>query len=320
MKILLIGIGRWGKNHFKVLPGLCDELFVSDIEKSMIEGLPIDKEHFSTSYQDFIDRVDAVDIVTATDTHFRLVMECLGRGKHVFVEKPIAMHTGEARLMQKEADERHLTLQVGHIYRYHPNTARVKQCIENGELGEIRYAYGHFMRFKRPRMDVGVTQTDAIHYFDLFNYLLGSLPDKVTSTVKHYLKLPHDDTSVSILDYQGKMVFVEASYMTPENRRDIVIIGDKASLQCNYEKTYFVIFEGHHELKDGEWVATEGNVRPVFTGDTQPLLIELGSFVKSIKDQSKPLADGKVGYEALKIVEACHESSMKEKTVEIKWS
>ena len=69
----------------------------------------------------------------------------------------------------------------------------------------VQYAYGHFMGFKRPRTDVGVTQTDAIHYFDLFNYLFGGPPQAVTAVVRHYLDLPLDDTSISVLEYGKKL-------------------------------------------------------------------------------------------------------------------
>lgn len=68
-------------------------------------------------------------------------------------------------------------------------------------------------------MDVGVTQTDAIHYFDLFNYLFGELPHAVRAVVRHYLNLTLDDTSISVLEYGEKLTFVEAGYMPPETRR-----------------------------------------------------------------------------------------------------
>ena len=84
---------------------------------------------------------------------------------------------------------------------------KIKSLIEEGRLGRVQYAYGHFMGFKRPRTDVGVTQTDAIHYFDLFNYLLRELPHAVRAVVRNYLNFPLDDTSISILDYRGEDCF-----------------------------------------------------------------------------------------------------------------
>ena len=85
--------------------------------------------------------------------------------------------------MISQAGKRGLILQVGHLYRYHPASLKIRGFIEEGKLGEVQYAYGHFIGFKRPRTDVGVTQTDAIHYFDLFNYLFGSPPQAVRAVV-----------------------------------------------------------------------------------------------------------------------------------------
>ena len=118
--------------------------------------------------------------------------------------------------MITQANKKGVILQVGHVYRYHPASSKIKSLIGEGRLGKVQYAYGHFMGFKRPRTDVGVTQTDAIDYFDLFNYLLREPPQAVTAVVKNYLNFPLDDTSVSILDYHGKIVFIEAGYMPPK--------------------------------------------------------------------------------------------------------
>jgi predicted dehydrogenase len=179
--------------------------------------LSIPSDRLSTNYQDFLGRVDGVDVVTPADSHLRICKECFEKGKDVFVEKPIALTSAEAKEMIFQADKRGLILQVGHLYRYHPASSKIRGFIEEGRLGKVQYAYGHFIGFKRPRTDVGVTQTDAIHYFDLFNYFFGGPPQAVRAMVRHYLNLPLDDTSFSTLEYGEKLVFIEAGYMSPEN-------------------------------------------------------------------------------------------------------
>lgn len=322
MKLLLIGIGRWGKNHLKVLTDLVDELYVVDsdpIQLKACQEFLIPEDHLSTNYRDFIDRVDGVDVVTPADSHLTICEECFDKKKDVFVEKPIALTTSEAKKMITQAKERGMILQVGHIYRYHPAASKIKQILEAGRLGTVQYAYGHFMGFKRPRADVGVTQTDAIHYFDLFNYLFSEPPKAVTAVIKNYLNLPLDDTSVSVLDYRGKIVFIEAGYMPPEKRRDIAIVGDRASLYCDFAKSSLLFCENHHETQEGRCVALEGDVKGISIDPGEPLKIELKAFLDSIKNRLKPLADGQAGYEALKIVEACYASSLSGKRLEIDW-
>lgn len=322
MKLLLIGVGRWGRNHLKALKNLVDELYVVDDDPSQLKTcgeFSIPGDHLSTNYHDFLDRIDGVDIVTPADSHLAICMDCFMKGKDVFVEKPIALTSQQAKEMVHQAEKNRLILQVGHIYRYHPASSKIKQIIEEGRLGTVEYAYGHFMGFKRPRMDVGVTQTDAIHYFDLFNYLFNKPPQSVTAVIKKYLSLHLDDTSISVLDFQGKIVFIEAGYMPPERRRDIAIIGDRASLYCDFQKNSLLFCDNHHERKGEKCVAIEGEVQGISIEAEEPLKIELEAFLDSMRNRSEPLANGKAGYEALRIVEACHESSQSGKRIEIDW-
>ena len=322
MKILLIGVGSWGKNHLKALIDLVDELYVVDSDPNQLticKELSIPQDRISTNYQDFLDHVNGVDVVTPADSHLKICKECFENGKDVFVEKPIALTSAEAKEMISQADNRGLVLQVGHLYRYHPASSKMKSFIEEERIGKLQYAYGHFMGFKRPRTDVGVTQTDAIHYFDLFNYLFGKPPQAVRAVVRHYLNLPLDDTSISILEYGQKLVFVEAGYMPPENRRDISIIGDRGSLYCDFKKKSLSFYDNRHEKRGERWVALEGGVNEISLGSEEPLKLELKSFLDSMKNRSKPLADGQAGYEALKIVEACYESSQSGRRIEIDW-
>jgi len=322
MKLLLIGVGRWGKNHLKALRKLVDELYVADSDPNQLEvckEFSIPSDHLSIHYQDFLDQVNGVDIVTPADNHLIICSDCFKEGKDVFVEKPMALTSQEAKEMIHQAKRSRLILQVGHIYRYHPATSKIKQMIEEGRLGPVQYAYGHFMGFKRPRMDVGVTQTDAIHYFDLFNYIFGRPPQAVTAVIRNYLNLTVDDTSVSALDYQGRIVFIEAGYMPPEKKRDIAIVGDRASLYSDFSKDSLLFCDNRHEKQGSKCVAVEGNAQEISMKSGEPLAIELKAFLDSIKNRSKPLADGQAGYEALKVVEACYESSRSGKRVEIEW-
>ncbi len=322
MKLLLIGIGRWGKNHLKTLTKLADELYVVDSDSSQLKAcreFSIPEDHLSTDYHDFLDRVDGVDVVTPADNHLAICTDCFDKKRDVFVEKPIALTSQEAKEMIGLAKKKGVILQVGHVYRYHPASSKIKSLIEEGRLGKVQYGYGHFMGFKRPRTDVGVTQTDAIHYFDLFNYLFGGPPQAVTAVVKNYLNFPLDDTSISVLDYHGKMVFLEAGYMPPEKRRDIAIVGDRASLYCDFQKNSLLFYENRHERQGEKCVAFEGEVQNIPFELEEPLTTELKAFLDSIRNRSKPLADGQTGFEALKIVEACYRSSQSGKKVEMKW-
>ena len=120
MKLLLIGVGRFGKNHLKTLVDLVDELYVVDSDPNQLkacEEFSIPRDRLSTDYHDFLDRVEGVDVVTPADSHLSICKECFEKGKDVFVEKPIALTSAEAKEMISQAGKRGLILQVGHRYR-----------------------------------------------------------------------------------------------------------------------------------------------------------------------------------------------------------
>ena len=101
-------------------------------------------------------------------------------------------------------------LQVGHIFRFHPVTAAVRAALAAGRLGRLRFATGRFSGFKRPRTDVGVTQTDAIHYFDLFAYLFERAATRVSAVQRDYLGRGLDDMSVTTVEYGDVPALIEA--------------------------------------------------------------------------------------------------------------
>ena len=99
MKILLIGAGGFGKNHLRIWSELHQDVFVCDRDAerlSWCETYNIPKERRSIHYEDLLDQVEAVDIVTPTDSHFQIAKTCLEAGKDVFIEKPIALTSEEA--------------------------------------------------------------------------------------------------------------------------------------------------------------------------------------------------------------------------------
>src|SRR5206468_12423799 len=173
-KLLLVGLGRWGAQHLRVLRELGATVWVADLsrERRTWAGRQgIDAARVSTDYREALPHVDAVDIVTPADSHRAIAGECLAAGRHCFVEKPLTATLAEGWELEAAARAAGRVVQVGHIFRFHPVTVTLREALGAGRIGVVRYATGRFSGFKRPRTDVGVTQTDAIHYFDLFAYL-----------------------------------------------------------------------------------------------------------------------------------------------------
>ena len=312
MRVLLIGLGRWGEKHLRVLRGLGVEVWVSDVSPDRLawavrEG--VDPARAVPDYRSALTHVDCVDIVTPADNHLALATECLEAGRDCFVEKPLALAVAEARALAERARATARLLQVGHIFRFHPVTECLRAALAADRIGAVRYATGRFAGFKRPRMDVGVTQTDGIHYFDLFAYLLERDATAVTAVVRDYLGRGMDDLSFTIVEYGATPVVVEAGYFVPGTHRECVIVGERGSLVADFGRSVVTVFDQQHQQAGGQWTAREGEQEEVKAVGAEPLRRELEEFLEAVAGRRRPTVDVEAGLLALRVVEAAQRSS-----------
>src|SRR5262249_11772804 len=140
----------------------------------------------------------------------------------------------EGRELAGIAAETDRVLQVGHIFRFHPVTAVLREALDGERIGPVRYASGRFSGFKRPRTDVGVNGTDGIHHFDLFAYLFRRRATGVVAVQRDYLGRGLEDLSLTAVTYGDIPAFVEANYFVPGTHRECVIVGERGSLVADY--------------------------------------------------------------------------------------
>lgn len=327
MKILLLGLGRWGANHLRNLNNLPIELFVAEVGEKQLEparklGLPA--ERLTTRYQDFIGKVDGVVVVTPAQSHFPLCKEFLEAGKDVFVEKPLTLSDAESRQLVELAEKNKRILQVGHILRFDPATLWMRDAIQNGEFGRVNMIRGHFGGFKRPRNDSGVMFADGIHFVDLFNFLLGSLPKNVTAIHHDFMGRGMDDVSLLSLEYDGPhgktWATVENDYFIPGKFREVIVCGEKLAAVCDYNVAQYKIktYENKHVRDGNDFKGVEGAVKQIECPPEEPLQAELRAFFDSIKTRQTPLADGRSGYDAVRVMNAALESVRTGRAVELK--
>ena len=230
-------------------------------------GQGIDAARVGDDFRTALPRVDAVDIVTPADSHPTFAEASLAAGRHCFVEKPLAVAVDEGRAVAEPRSATGRVVQVGHIFRFHPVTAALAAALAAGRSARVRYATGRFAGLKRPRTDVGVTQTDAIHYFDLFAYLLGREATRVSAIQRDYLGRGLDDMSVTTVVYGDVPRFVEANYFAPGSQRECVIVGERGALVADFAGSTVVLHVGEHRRRMAAWEAVdEGKEELAATG------------------------------------------------------
>ena len=312
MNVLLVGLGRWGEKHLRVLGELGVQLWVADVSaerRAFAVRAGVAPARAVEDFRQALPHVDAVDIVTPADNHLALGAECLRAGRDCFIEKPLTLTVEEGRRLAAVVAEAGRILQVGHIFRFHPVTTALREQLASGALGRIRYCTGRFAGFKRPRTDVGVTQTDAIHYFDLFAHLLGREATAVTAVLRDYLGRGLDDFSFSTVEYGEVPAVVEAGYFAPETCRDCVIVGERATIAADFGSSEVRVLANQHVQSPSGWQAPEGAVESLKVSGPEPLRRELELFLEAVGRRGRPAVDVQAGVAALRVVEAAQRSS-----------
>ena len=173
--------------------------------------------------------VDAVVIATPPSTHFDLATSALREGKHVLVEKPLAMSTEESVLLCEEARSAECLLMVGHTFLHNPAVKELQRRIVGGELGTIYYLHSVRLNLGLYRIDVNVVWDLAPHDITIMNYLLQSLPTSVSAWGVTLASGAIEDVAYVRLDYGHLDVsgFCHVSWLDPRKLRTVTVVGEK---------------------------------------------------------------------------------------------
>ena len=312
MNVLLIGLGRWGEKHLRVLQEIGATVWVADVSSERRQWAiahGVDAGRAVEDYRVALDGVEAVDVVTPADSHLAVAEACLRAGKHCFVEKPLTRTAAEGRRLVATARESGRVVQVGHIFRFHPVTAALEAALAAGRIGAVRYATGRFAGFKRPRTDVGVFQTDGIHYVDLFRHLLRREPTGVSALQRDFLGRGLDDLSMAVVHYGDVPTVIEANYFVPGTYRECVIVGERGSLVADYGASTVTLHSGEHQRAGSGWEAADTGKEELPASGVEPLRAELEAFRDACAGRRAVPVTAADGLVAVEVVEAVAHSA-----------
>ena len=230
----IIGAGAWGRNHVRTFAGLEQARLVAvsdsreEVRTVLKRGYPglatcARGEELLQSAE-----IDAVVIATPSPTHAELACAALRAGKHVFVEKPLALTAGDAERMVQLAASSDRVLMVGHLLLYHSAVLYLRELIDNGELGEPLYLYCERVNLGVIRQRENALWSLAPHDFSVAGFLLGGDPIDVTARGAAYLQPGIPDVVFANLRYRdGRMANVHVSWLDPHKSRRMVLVGSR---------------------------------------------------------------------------------------------
>jgi UDP-2-acetamido-3-amino-2,3-dideoxy-glucuronate N-acetyltransferase len=265
----------------------------------------------ATSLRAALERDDVAGVVIATPaaTHAELTLASVEAGRDVLVEKPMAMSRPEARRMVRAAHGRGRILMVGHVLEYHPAVLRLRQFIDEGVLGKIRYMYSNRLNFGTVRTEENALWSFAPHDLALFLRVAGTSPEGVSCRGASYL-VPGvaDVTLMSVTFPDSVQAHVFVSWLHPYKDQRFVIVGDRQMAVFDDLADWpgkLRLYPHTVTWQQGRVpVADRAEAVPVDLVPEEPLRAECRAFLDAIETRRPPVADGESGLAVLELLEA----------------
>jgi UDP-2-acetamido-3-amino-2,3-dideoxy-glucuronate N-acetyltransferase len=314
-KICVAGCGNWGKNLVRTFSSLQSlyGLYDPDVDCARAVASKYPASKLFKDWQSVLSdpQVTAVAIASPAEHHFELTMAAIQAGKHVFVEKPLALEWEDGAEMVETAERRNRILMVGHLLHYHPAVIRLKELINQGVLGRIEYIYSNRLSMGKIRREENALWSFAPHDISVILALVGQMPVQVIATGGAYLQPNIADVTVSNLLFdRGTRAHIFVSWLHPYKEQRLVVIGSKqmAVFEDTRPDRKLMLFNKQVELKNGalEAIKSEGVVVDFQAGE--PLLLECQHFLECIDQNRKPQTPGEEGVRVLQVLQACQRS------------
>ncbi len=312
---LVIGTGYWGKNIVRNLHELGALYGICDRDPEKLESFA-DQYPGLVTYQDLNqaledEEVDNIAIATPAETHYEMATRGLEAGKHVFVEKPLALNFAQGEKLVRKAEETGLTLCVGHLLEYHPAVVKLDKLVKAGELGKIQYVYSNRLNLGKFRNEENILWSFAPHDIAVILRLIGGMPVEVASYGGSYLQPNIADTTVTNLVFDdGTRGHIFVSWLHPFKEQKMVVVGEEKMAVFNdtADKNKLMLYDQGADWVDGKPVPRRQEGKPVTFEDREPLKDECRAFLDAATSGERPVTDGYNGLRVLRVLQASQHS------------
>jgi predicted dehydrogenase len=273
-----------------------------------------------TDYDHMLNGVnlDAVVIATGVTAHFPMAKASLMAGKHTFIEKPMASSVEQCEELVGIARKNGLVLMTGHTFLYSPVVRKIKEIIDKGDIGEIRYISARRLNLGLFQKDINVAWDLAPHDLSIILALMGEMPHTVNCRGSAHVTPGIEDVTTMCLSFsKQRTATIQSSWLDPRKVREMTIVGSKRMIVYDdlapLEKIR--VFDmrverpPHYDtFGEFQYAYHYGDMYAPYIKQEEPLKTECQHFLDCIRTGGQPVSCGTRGTELVRILEASSES------------
>ena len=321
--VAVAGLGPWGANLARNFNELARLAWVCDPSPERLEAAAAryPATRATSSFDELLadDAVEAVVVATPVPTHAELARRALAAGKHVFVEKPMALGADDAEALVALAEERGLALLPGHLLLYHPGVLKLKELVDAGELGQVLYVYGNRQNLGTIRQDENALWSLGVHDLSVILFLLDEEPSEVLARGESFLKPGVEDVVFCHLRFpSGKAAHMHLSWLDPHKMRRMTVVGTEKmavfdDMELDRKVTVYDSAAEPSLRSYGEWSTRTGDVYSPRVPNAEPLRLECEHFLGLVRGESDGLVAARAGLGVVRALEQLQASLERER-------
>lgn len=324
ISIGVVGCGYWGPNlirNFRSVPS-CRMKVMCDLNQDRLNHLHSlypDVACESDVQQLIADPdLDAVVVALPVRLHYPIAKAFLEAGKHVLIEKPMASSTAECEELNAIAEQKGLVIMVGHTFLYSAAVRKIKEIVDNNDIGDLRYISSRRLNLGLFQKDINVAWDLAPHDISIILHIMEEFPHSVNCRgAAHITKGIEDVTSMSLQFTRQRSAIIHSSWHDPRKVREMTIVGSKRMIVYDdiapqeKIKIYDVRVERppHYDtFGEFQYAYHYGDTYAPYVKQDEPLKTECHHFADCIINGTVPLTSGRAGMEVVRILEASSQS------------
>jgi len=228
--VAVVGCGYWGRN---LVRNFADLGVLGAVVDANPTAAKIEADKYGVAAKTLDEAladsgITGLAVAAPAELHADIALKAFAAGKHVFVEKPIALSIADAEAMREAATKAGRALMVGHLLRYHPAFETLLGLVRSGELGELQYAYSNRLSLGKFRTEENTLWSLAPHDVSMLLALFGEEPVSVSGSGGAFVTPGvEDEYRLDMTFKDGRRAHVFTSWLHPFKEHRLVVVGDK---------------------------------------------------------------------------------------------